>query len=146
LLVKLPTLQQEAEFLAQRLSEANKLGMPWNEMAVVYRRYGIGQKLAEVLARKGIPIQWQQDKRHAYTPAHDSVKLITMHSSKGLEFPLVCIPGIGAPSRDGEAIQDEARLLYVAMTRATSELVMTHSDTSPLSEKMETAMGALQAV
>ena len=146
LLVKLPTLQQEAEFLAQRLSEANKLGMPWNEMAVVYRRYGIGQKLAEVLARKGIPIQWQQDKRHAYAPAHDSVKLITMHSSKGLEFPLVCIPGIGAPPRDGEAIQDEARLLYVAMTRATSELVMTHSDTSPLSEKMETAMGTLQAV
>jgi len=72
--------------------------------------------------------------------------MITMHSSKGLEFPFVCIPGIGAPSRDDEAIQDEARLLYVAMTRATSELIMTHSDASPLSDKMAAAMLALQAV
>lgn len=146
LLVKLPTLQQEAEFLAQRLSEANKLGMPWNDMAVLYRRYGTGQKLVDILERKGIPVQWQQGKRHAYSPTHDSVKLITMHSSKGLEFPLVCIPGLGAPSREEEDIQDEARLLYVAMTRATCELVMTHSDQSPLSEKMAKAMGALQAI
>ena len=146
LLVKLPTLQREAEFLAQRLSEANASGMPWNEMAVIYRRYGIGQKLLDVLTRKGIPVQWQQGKRHAYSPAHDSVKLITMHSSKGLEFPFVCIPGIGMPSREDDAIQDEARLLYVAMTRATGELIMTHSDTSPLSENMTKAMRALQAV
>ena len=146
LLVKLPTLQGEAEFLAHRLAEANKLGMPWNDMAVIYRRYGIGQKLVDVLARKGIPVQWQQGKRSGYAPAHDSVKVITMHSSKGLEFPFVCIPGIGVPTREDEAIQDEARLLYVAMTRATSELVMTHSDTSPLSEKMGKAMGVLQAI
>ncbi|MEH2321914.1 3'-5' exonuclease [Nostoc sp.] len=26
---------------------------------------------------------------------HGCIKLITMHSSKGLEFPVVCIPGIG---------------------------------------------------
>ncbi len=146
LLVNLPSLKEEAEFLAQRLGEANKLGMPWNDMALLYRRYGIGQKLAEVLTRKGIPFQWQQGKRHAYSPLHDSVKLITMHSSKGLEFPFVGIPGVGAPPRDGEELQDEARLLYVAMTRATGELVMTHSDASPLSEKMSKAMMVLQAI
>lgn len=146
LLVKLPTLHEEAEFLAQRLGEANKLGMPWSDMAVIYRRYGIGQKLVDVLTRKGIPVQWPQGKRNGYSPTHDSVKLITMHSSKGLEFPLVCIPAIGAPARNDEDIRDEARLMYVAMTRATCELVMTHSDTSPLSEKMTKAMGALQTV
>jgi hypothetical protein len=146
LLVKLPNLQQEAAFLAQRLREANSLGMPWNEMAVIYRRYGIGRTLVDVLTRKGIPVQWQQGSRNAYSPMHDSVKLITMHSSKGLEFPLVCIPGVGAPGKDDEAIQDEARLLYVAMTRSTSELVMTHSDVSPLLGKMAVAMEALQGV
>ncbi|WP_312511648.1 DEAD/DEAH box helicase [Massilia sp.] len=146
LLVNLPSLQDEAEFLAQRLGEANKLGMPWNDMALLYRRYGIGQKLAEVLTRKGIPFQWQQGKRNAYAPLHDSVKLITMHSSKGLEFPFVGIPGVGVPPRDGEDLQDEARLLYVAMTRATGELVMTHSDASPLSEKMARAMTVLEAI
>jgi hypothetical protein len=146
LLVKLPTLRDEARFLARRLNEANRLGTPWKDMAIIYRRYGIGQKLAEVLTHMGIPFQWQQDKKHAFSPSHDSVKLITMHSSKGLEFQLVCIPGVGAPARDEMAVEDEARLLYVAMTRATQELVMTHSDTSSLSDKMTRAMGVLQVL
>lgn len=146
LLITLPTLGEEAAFLAERLKEANRLGMPWNEMAVVYRRYGIGKMLVDALKHKGVPFQWQQGKGHAYAPAHDSVKLITMHSSKGLEFPLVCIPGIGEPSKEDEEIGDEARLLYVAMTRATHELVMTHSETSLLSDKMTGAMRVLQAL
>ena len=145
LLVTLPTLRDEAAFLADRLGEAHRTGMAWRDMAVIYRRYGIGQKLVDALARKGIPFQWQQDKKHSYSPSHYSIKLITMHSSKGLEFPLVCIPGIGSALNDDE-LEDEARLLYVAMTRATDELLMTHSDTSPLSEKMRGAMGVLQAI
>ena len=119
--------------------------MAWNDMAIVYRRYGVGQLLADELARRGIPYQWQQDKAHSYSPRHDSVKLITMHSSKGLEFPLVCIPGVGAPSKEQSELQDEARLLYVAMTRATHELVMTHGDTSMLAERMQKAMGVLSS-
>jgi superfamily I DNA/RNA helicase len=143
LLVKLPTLRDEANFLATKLAEANRTGMPWNDMAIVYRHKGIGYKLVDALTRKGIPFQWQQDKKHSYSPLHDSVKLITMHSSKGLEFPLVCIPGIGAPTKEEEDLQDEARLIYVAMTRATQELVMTHGETSVLAEKMNKAMGVL---
>jgi len=150
LLVTLPTLHDEVAFMADRLGEAHRLGMPWNEMAVIYRRYGIGRQLVDALTRRGIPFQWQQGKWHSYSPSHDSVKLITMHSSKGLEFPLVCIPGIGekagAKAGEEEDLQDEARLLYVAMTRSTQELVMTHSGTSPLSEKMTRAMGVLQAL
>ena len=43
---------------------------------------------------------------------------MTMHRSKGLEFPVVFIPGLGhLPNPHGE-VADEARLLYVAMTRA----------------------------
>ena len=43
---------------------------------------------------------------------------MTMHISKGLKFPVVFIPGLGhLPNAQGE-VADEARLLYVAMTRA----------------------------
>lgn len=146
LLIKLPTLKEEADFLVNRLVEANKMGMPWNEMAIVYRRYGIGQQLVDKLFHRGIPYQWQQDKKHSYSPSHNSVKLITMHSSKGLEFPLVCIPGLGAPSKEEEPLHEEARLLYVAMTRATQELIMTYGDDSLFAEKMEKAMGVLEAI
>lgn len=146
LLIKLPTLKAEADFLADKLIEANRTGTPWNDMAIIYRRYGIGQKLAETLKRKDIPYQWQQDKKHSFTPLHDSVKLITMHSSKGLEFPLVCIPAIGASTNEDDDIQDEARLLYVAMTRATQELVMTHGEQSFIVEKMRKAMNVLHTL
>jgi superfamily I DNA/RNA helicase len=143
LLIELPSVQEEAEYLAGRLVEANRTGEPWSNMAVLYRRYGVGQQLAGALARKSIPFQWQQDKKHSYSPQHDSVKLITMHSSKGLEFPLVCIPGVGAGTTEDADLQDEARLLYVAMTRSTRELVMTHGARSVLVEKMHKAMGVL---
>lgn len=148
LLIKLPSLKEEAEYLADKLNHANRTGMPWSDMAVVYRRYDIGQQVAKVLERKGIPFQLLQDKtkKNSYVPQHDSVKIVTMHSSKGLEFPLVCIPGIGAPANNDANLQDEARLLYVAMTRATRELVMTHTDASLLGERMQRAMGVLQAM
>lgn len=146
LLVKLPSLNEEADFLVSRIIEANKLGMRWNEMAIVYRRYGIGQQLAGKLAHRGIPYQWQQDRQHTYSPSHDSVKLVTMHSSKGLEFPLVCIPGLGVPSKEEEQLQDEARLLYVAMTRATNELIMTYDTPSTITEKLGKAMQVLETI
>lgn len=48
--------------------------------------------------------------------------LLSMHSCKGLEFPLVVIPGAG--KGDEGRKNEAARLLYVAMTRATRELVV----------------------
>jgi superfamily I DNA/RNA helicase len=47
-----------------------------------------------------------------------------MHSCKGLEFPLVVIPGADRIKSAGELSPHEAKLLYVAMTRATRELVV----------------------
>lgn len=146
LLIKLPSLKDEAEYLAERVIDENRSGKPWNEIAILYRRYEIGRQLAEVLTRRKVPFQWQQDKKHSYSSADDSIKLMTMHSSKGLEFPMVCIPGIGTHLKDGDDLQDEARLIYVAMTRATHELVMTHGETSMLAEKMQRAMGVLSFV
>ncbi len=64
----LPTLRDEADFLATSSRKRTGSGMPWNDMAVVYRRYGIGQQLVDALTRKGIPFQWQQDKKHSYSP------------------------------------------------------------------------------
>ena len=145
-LVQLPSLQKEAEFLADKLIAANRTGTPWSDMALLYRRYGIGKTMADVLKRRAIPFQWSQAKGQAYLPSHPSVKLITMHSSKGLEFPLVGIPGLGAAPKDEEELEDEARLLYVAMTRATHELVMTYAGVTPHIEKLKKAMTVLDVM
>lgn len=65
------------------------------------------------------------------------VKLMTIHSSKGLEFPFVIIAGMTDgvfPSRRTleerrlEGLEEERRLCYVAMTRAMNELYMVESE------------------
>lgn len=57
-----------------------------------------------------------------------TVTLTTFHKSKGREFPRVIVCGLNdglVPSRKAESIEEERRLLYVAMTRAESELILT---------------------
>jgi DNA helicase II / ATP-dependent DNA helicase PcrA len=62
----------------------------------------------------------------------DSVVLMTLHSAKGLEFPVVFMvgmengifPGKGALNDDGE-MQESRRLCYVGITRAKEKLYMT---------------------
>jgi len=58
------------------------------------------------------------------------VRILTMHQSKGLEFPVVILPGLvdgrlpshhTVRSGDPARFQEELRLLYVAVTRARSE-------------------------
>jgi len=50
--------------------------------------------------------------------------VMTMHASKGLEFPVVALPGVGHMPEPGEDEQEAARVFYVAATRATQRLVM----------------------
>ncbi len=57
-------------------------------------------------------------------PAHDSIKVITLHASKGLEFPVVALVGAGRMPTEGEDEREEARLFYVGATRATQRLVI----------------------
>ena len=62
------------------------------------------------------------------------VTMMTIHSAKGLEFPVVYVVGMeegifpGAASMyDEEELEEERRLCYVAMTRAREKLVMTNA-------------------
>ena len=69
-----------------------------------------------------------------YDESSDSVVLMTVHSAKGLEFPVVFLAGAEEgifPSSqcvgDADEISEERRLLYVAITRAKEKLFITHA-------------------
>ncbi|WP_240620582.1 ATP-binding domain-containing protein [Limnohabitans planktonicus] len=47
-----------------------------------------------------------------------------MKVSKGLEFPLVVLPGLWHMTAAGEEENESARMFYVVATRATQRLVM----------------------
>ena len=65
----------------------------------------------------------------------DAIQMMTLHSSKGLEFPLVFIAGCEEglfPHRrsaeDPKQLAEERRLCYVGMTRAMERLYLTHAE------------------
>lgn len=60
-----------------------------------------------------------------------AVKILTIHKSKGLEFPIVFVIGLNPglfPSYKNEDINEERRLMYVAMTRSENMLYVSSSD------------------
>ena len=70
------------------------------------------------------------------TENEDAIQMMTLHSSKGLEFPLVFIAGCEEglfPHRrsaeDPKQLAEERRLCYVGMTRAMERLYLTHAET-----------------
>lgn len=134
LLIKLPKLYQECERIADILIEHNQAGMPWQEMGIIYRWNYMAEQITKSCQKRGIPIKEKKDQI--------GINLMTMHASKGLEYPLVCIPAVGLPAKYEGSPEDEARLLYVAMTRATKHLVMTHGENSHFAEKLNTAIAA----
>ena len=68
-----------------------------------------------------------------YDDTADAVVLMTIHSAKGLEFPVVFIPGFEdgifpsmQSAMDPEELEEERRLAYVAITRAKERLYCVH--------------------
>lgn len=69
----------------------------------------------------------------------DAVQLMTLHSAKGLEFPLVFLVGVeehlfphkmSADTKEG--LEEERRLCYVGITRAMHKLILTYAESRRL--------------
>lgn len=125
-LIRCGTRAAEADTIATLIDDARNDGCPLDQIAVIWRHGRHANAIARHLKRLNIPTAWartpnQKDHLFNDTP---SVKLVSMHSSKGLEFERVFIPALDTLPGPGENEADEARLLYVAMTRATEHLVM----------------------
>ena len=153
-LIRLPSFKHEVDYLAGRVQQLHERDIPWNEIAIIYRSNFMGDACGGLRLRiynhfqqAQIPIEWvnaSSDTRN-YHPDEQSIKLITMHSSKGLEFPVVLIPGIGFMPHEYNTPEEEARLLYVAMTRAIEQLILTCDRPLEFTNRLEMALGKVAA-
>ena len=140
-LIQLPCLNDEIQYIGERSRQFHERGVPWEEIAILYRSHYIGEKIFSYFQKENIPVDWlgkDLDSRF-FNPSKVGVKVLTMHSSKGLEFPVVFIAGLGTLPNKNATLQEEARLLYVAMTRSTETLILTYSQESEFVNKMKSA-------
>jgi DNA helicase-2/ATP-dependent DNA helicase PcrA len=103
-----------------KVSDLEQLRKSINRWKIKQEYYGLSTTLKSYLRYvKLIDIQESQ------TESADAIKIMTVHGSKGLEFYRVFIPSVNEndfPSRQSANQEEERRLMYVAMTRAKSEL------------------------
>lgn len=113
----------EANTIAKFISRSIEEGSDPNDFAVLYRTKKQAEPFETAFKNFGIP------KKSSDRDAH-GVSIMTIHKSKGLEFPNVFVVGVCKDllpnyySRDEKDWGEELRLLYVAMTRAKNWLCL----------------------
>lgn len=126
IVIDLPTLPERVARMAELLADQHAQGHAWGDMAVLCRHHKEMDECSAALARKGLPHRVRK-RSGDYRPEEDAIKVMTMHASKGLEWPVVAVMAEKGPDAKVEENQEallEARVVYVATTRAMQRLLV----------------------
>jgi superfamily I DNA/RNA helicase len=129
---------EELTAVAQRIRRWLEEGLEPREIAVFCRTNSRADEVLRALRERDVPALQLTRETSLQGPG---VRAGSMHRAKGLEFKAVAVAGCSAsmlphpktvegatdPQDREEAIEQERRLLYVAMTRARDELFITWS-------------------
>jgi superfamily I DNA/RNA helicase len=144
-LVEAANQDQEARAVAGHVAQALADGVAPADIVILARtRYQLAG-IALALRRQGTECRSMSDAGQRMDWAARCVKLLTMHSAKGLEFPLVYVVGLQVMPLKEEPMEEEVRLLYVAMTRATQRLVLSAAGPSPMLHRVRNSLEAVRA-
>jgi Nuclease-related domain/UvrD-like helicase C-terminal domain/AAA domain len=135
MIIHLPSLREEAYAIADQLNNAHKEGHSWGEMAILCPDWRIMDLYADVLHHRRMSFSVRKYSGD-YNPIADTIQIMTMKVSKGLEFPVVALPGVGHMPVNGEDEQEAARVFYVAATRATQRLIIGTSGDSSFGKRL----------
>lgn len=139
--------QAMGEAIAATLVDAAGQGWKPGEMAVLARIYAQTPSIVTALQRAGLPVR-VVGMDEALGPqagsgrAREAITVTSIYRAKGLEWPVVCVPHCNAgflPLARAENIEEERRLLYVAITRASHALHLYALADLPLSPFLEEA-------
>lgn len=132
LVIDLPSPREQADRIADLMASAHNEGHAWGDMAVLCRSWALMDECSRALSRRRLPHKVRKGA-HEFDPLADTIKVMTLHASKGLEFPVVAVMGARQPQvgSDAGAADDEAReemrLFYVGATRATARLIVANA-------------------
>lgn len=117
-------MTEEIEYSISCLKRWKEQGLSWRDMAVLYVDGRQGGEISRRLLEIKVPNLLMSTKANklSYNSENDQVTILSIHSSKGLEFPAVIIVGTGQLIIDEENREKTAKLLYVGMTRSQKYL------------------------
>jgi Nuclease-related domain/AAA domain/UvrD-like helicase C-terminal domain len=130
------SIDAEAHCIAEWFLGRKKAGYEWPQMACLYPEHWLGERIAQVLTKHEVPIDMAKNNKNRVSTKQVAVRLLSMHTAKGLEFPCVAIAGLGLLGRHGEPVEECVRLTYVGVTRATHEALLTYSSESALVQRL----------
>ncbi len=130
------SVEAEAHAIAEWLMARKKAGYEWPQMACLYPEHWVGERIEQALARLDVPVDLVKKNNNKVSTKRPAVRLMSMHTAKGLEFPCVAIAGLALVGRHGEPMEDAIRLVYVAVTRATHEAYLTYSAETELVRRL----------
>jgi superfamily I DNA/RNA helicase len=147
--------QSMGEALAAALVDAAGQGWKPGEMAVLVRVYAQTPPLVAAIQRAGLPVRVVGAGEAAGPQAQGgragaAVTVTSIYRAKGLEWPIVCLPHcnagflplVRAGQVAAENIEEERRLLYVALTRTSHALHLYALAGLPLSPFLEEAQAS----
>lgn len=131
IVIDLPTMREKADRIADLMAHAHSEGNAWGEMAILCRSWALMDECAKALQRRRLPHKVRKGTND-FDPAADTIKVMTLHASKGLEFPVVAVVGAKHTRAEAESSEvdplEEMRLFYVGATRATLKLIVANAE------------------
>jgi hypothetical protein len=135
-LVECDSLRRQIEVCVEEVQNVGNSGYSWRNVLIIYKRARTSQgfRLIDHLLRRldeeRVPYEWiteSMDSKNTFRWEHDSVKISTAVSAKGLDAPKVIVLNAESFGVDPEGEYDDTKLMYVALTRAREELIVLHT-------------------
>jgi len=147
LVKKTSSFHDEARSIANEIKRLHDIeNIDYSQIAVFYRVKQMSIPYVKILIntfkKHGIPYYWISENfesKRRFDRNESTVKISTVESAKGLEFKVVFVCNLDSfPLLIGDNdLQHEARLLYIAMTRAMERLYLSYSGRSVFTEYLE---------
>ncbi|MCB1205434.1 MAG: NERD domain-containing protein [Verrucomicrobiae bacterium] len=146
---------RQFERIGDEIAYATKCLKAWHgrgdflgDVAVICMNMDHGRRVAHQLQSLGIPhlLMAERSGKRSYNPRKNWVNILSVQSSKGLEFRSVLFLGLGQIDDSEEEVAQTMKLLYVGMTRAKEHLLITASGRNGITERLGAMAGAECAV
>lgn len=140
-LIECQSFREECAEIAARIKLWLEKGKyPPQEILILYVKKGANpndekyiQAVLTSLEEAGIEYEWitrNQESKRSFQLSSAKVKVSTIHSAKGLDFAAVALVGLSLLPSSAEQAEVERKLVYVGLTRARNELLITHCKNS----------------